>query len=307
MNEGLFKIQTSDIEKKSDSDLFEEIEELLARHDLPRGVKYNEWKRKVDEDDLSKEDLVLIISEINTVFNKLRSNKSKPFKGLSKKEGFIEKSLGRLREEIKNESIEKIKIVAEEALDQKMEMLGKGMSAQVFISKKYPEYCYKIITNPVVYGKDCNVQEEAEFLCDMANLGVEGVKVPKPFYYHMDDEVHMYVMENMKAVTLADIKNGKAALPKDMDIEKAISNLRTFFKEMHEKTKLHHRDFHDGNLMIDAEGIPCVIDPGKAKRRSFDGEEMYRNINHGLGTRDVYIDDLEGLEEHIKVIRKLHN
>lgn len=306
MKEDLFQNQILEANDKGVDDLFDEVEKLLERHDLPRGGKYDEWRKRVDKDDLGKEDLIAIILEINNVFRALADNRNKPFRGLGRKDGFIEKSLSNLREEIKIVSVEKIKIVVKEALNKKMEMLGEGMSAQVFFSKKYPEYCYKIIVNSVVYGKDCSVQEEADFLCEMANLNVDGVRVPRPFYYHMDDEVHMYVMENLNAVTLADIKAGKAILPKNMDVEKVIADLRTFFKEMHEKIKLYHRDFHDGNLMIDSNGTPCIIDPGKAKKRSFDNEEMYRSINYNLGTRDIYIDDLRELEEHIRVIRKLH-
>ncbi len=63
---------------------------------------------------------------------------------------------------------------------------------------------------------------------------------------------------------------------------------------MHEKG-IHHRDAHDGNIMIDREtGAPYVIDFGNATYGN--GEDIYRDDYPG-GRRIVYTKDIDNIDK----------
>lgn len=300
MNELPPQIQNNET-SKTEIELLNEIEDLLDAKDLPRGPKHNDWHQRLDKGDLNKAELEALLSEIQLVRNKIKSIQEKPFSGHKKTEKIYDENISGLDEAIKNDSIAKIKAIAEEARQRKLEMLGYGMSAQVFISDKYPEYCYKIITNPEVYATGCDVRTETEFLCEMLDLEVDNVKIPKPYYYIMDDDVHMYVMENMRAVTLLEIERGEKSLPEKFDFDKFSQGLRDFFEALHQ-ANIYHQDFHNKNLMIDENGLPCVIDPGRAKKQSLVGWDADPNINAKLKKMDI-----DDLERHFSVIKKLTN
>ncbi len=152
------------------------------------------------------------------------------------------------------------------------------MSANVFISKTCPNMCYKIITDSAEYENCATVKEEMIFLDKLINVNVNGVRVPRPHYYHMTPDNHLCVMEKLNAATLQEILDKKQTLPSNFDIEKKFEDLRQFFDIMHKKYHIHHQDFHEGNIMFDLDdGTIYVIDFGKAIYSFGEEGDMHKN------------------------------
>jgi serine/threonine protein kinase len=82
-------------------------------------------------------------------------------------------------------------------------------------------------------------------------------------------------MERINGISLRDAILGKEEFPKNFNFEEFFIELEKFIKIMHEEG-IYHRDFHDGNIMIDSEtGNPWLIDFGRSKKRVLTDENPY--------------------------------
>lgn len=217
---------------------------------------------------------------------------STPFMDYDDSESVFENNINK---ETKTETRKKIEKIVAMCKDGELDSIGKGYTAEVFQSKACPKCCYKVIHDLEEYKKGCTIQQEAliqDVLCD---LGVEGVTVPKPYYYRMAPDSHVMVMESLDVFTIKDIAEGKNRLPENFDLEKSISALKEFVKKMH-SMGIHHRDLHDKNIVIFKEtGEFGVIDFGKAKTGCEKNlENAYRNED------EIYIEEKNGEEIRYK-------
>lgn len=89
--------------------------------------------------------------------------------------------------------------------------------------------------------------------------------------------------------------------PEHFDHERFISGLRAYIKVMHDEYRIHHRDLHSGNIMIDREtGDARVIDFGKSKHFIMEPSEQvgfYRETD-AWGTVNVFLIDEQKINEY---------
>jgi serine/threonine protein kinase len=106
-------------------------------------------------------------------------------------------------------------------------------------------------------------------------------------------------MERIYGCSIGDIVYGTDKVPDNYDHRKFFTKLKENIKKMHENN-IHHRDLHEGNVMIDQNGDPVIIDFGTACM-AFSGDEhpygeKVRMFNEGTGRyefREGYFKDDE--------------
>jgi serine/threonine protein kinase len=130
--------------------------------------------------------------------------------------------------------------------------------------------------------------KEKVFLEKLKNLGAK-VRVPKVYvsYENGDAGYDFLMMESLPAVSIDDVLQGRAELPKNFDLASFRDDLNDFVERMHSEN-IYHRDLHEGNIMIDKETCqPYVIDFGAAA-------EFYGQIE--IGERGPYHITKDGRE-----------
>lgn len=194
-------------------------------------------------------------------------------------------------------------------------MLGAGRTAKVFPDSFSNGMCHKVIYDKELLFND--VEEEAEYLDALLDIESKA-RVPQPIMHvfakvvedHNGKEYiktqQVLMMEEINGLSIKDIEEGKGSIPKDFKIEPFMVELRKFFSEMHNDKKIHHRDFHEGNLMIDFDtNMPVVIDFGHATRKNLKDEDPYRSDPDFRNKINVFLNDdaqIDRLEEKIAAL-----
>ena len=253
-------------EENRSEDVYDQIEEKLDKlrnYSAGGAIKADELEKSI----IGHEDPQKLLKDIQCYINKQeerqKKNKKKIFdQPIQTEEKFF---LEGMTEEEKQESEKKLKQIANEAINKKWEELGEGYTAKVFTSSVDCECCFKIITEPQEYKKGNDVKREMEYLDKLKDLDAE-VRTPYPYYYFMNEENHLYVMEKLNAVGLDEVMFGKKEIPDNFNFDSFFKKLENFVQKMNQKN-IYHRDLHEGNIMIDKEtGDPRIIDFGKSKR-----------------------------------------
>jgi len=204
------------------------------------------------------------------------------------------------------ETSEEILKMSEDILNDPNTRLGEGRVASVHNGRDYPEYCFKIIVNEINYESENKVNKESEFLDQLADLNVRGVRVPKPYYYYMSEDRHLLVMETLDAVALSDILENIKELPENFDEDDIFSSVREFIVEMN-KRGIRHCDISAGNIMVDRKTRKgYIIDFGRSKYDIGDLGDDY--IERSEGGKVTYIKSdikrLRGVEIQFKKWKK---
>lgn len=267
--------------KKNIFEIGEEVEKMINQ--LPDGPKKNEFQDKYDTDD--DNELLELHKLLMEKHKEIDSFKKKPFIDFAKVE---KKYADNSEKNMVNGFNKKISTVVSLAKGGKIESIGSGKTANVVIMSDSPEYCFKIINNVREYKNNLTVEEESDFLNFLAKFEVDGVRSPKPYYFRMDEDLHILVMETLDAVSIEDVlkdENNKL-LPDNFDFDVFFEKLENYINELH-KQGVHHRDLHSGNVMIEkSTGNPMVIDFGKSVKGALrDEEKIYREKKHD---RDVF-------------------
>lgn len=139
--------------------------------------------------------------------------------------------------------------------------LGSGFNAEVFAINdaegKFSELCVKKIKkNPDVIIND--IEDEAKL---QAKAALAGVRTPR-YVMALRDTVtkeKYIIMERIEGISLAEGNE----MPQNFEYKKFFQELRSMLDRMHE-ARIHHRDLHGGNIMINQEGEPVIIDFGSA-------------------------------------------
>ncbi len=249
-------------EEGDDYDIESEIEDRIeVLRTYSAGAR--EKADKLEEELWEVEDLEGLLRRVEYYINKQEEhlNNKKRFPGtvdnydeifLEGDDNNLEAGFDKIAKEIVGEKFKELEI-------------GRGLSAAVFTSSNYPEYCFKVITDPDEYRKGNSVEQEIQFLSITKDISLD-VKIPQPYYCFMSQENHFYVMDKLDAVDLKDLILEKEEVPDSFDFDSFFEKVSLFVEKMNEK-KIYHRDLHEGNIMIDRKtGSPCVIDFGKSKK-----------------------------------------
>ena len=184
--------------------------------------------------------------------------------------------------------------------------IGKGMTAEVFISKTNPDVCYKIIHNDGDYKFRHSVCDEGELLAKAEKISRSlDIKVPKPYYSILTksergDEFEVLVMERLHSSSIKDILANDLDVPESFDFKDFSSKVEIFFSRLHEQN-IYHRDAHGGNIMIENEtDLPCVIDFGASIEMPLRSEDPYHQVN-AQGETIIFTPDEQRIRQELRV------
>lgn len=151
--------------------------------------------------------------------------------------------------------------------------IGYGKNAEVrgLDEGRFKSVCAKQIKElPLIKCND--IDTEVDFQ-DRAKA--VGVKTPLTFAYIeiMEDnkKKKLILMQRIYGCSIGDIVYDNAQVPDNYDHKKFFSKLKEYINKLHD-ANIHHRDLHEGNVMIDENGDPVIIDWGTACT-SFSGDE----------------------------------
>lgn len=188
------------------------------------------------------------------------------------------KVIERFTKKLNQEQEEEILTCLEETIIS-AEKIGFGANAEVFkMHHPYQSICVKMLKkNRTIIN---TAKEEAEMQSKINELGVT---TPKSLLRVKNQKTgqEYLLMERIEGYSLDQIQQNQE---KFADIRKMIDvnffqEVERMFKILHEN-KIHHRDFHSGNLMIDViNKKPVIIDFGATVETWTDDEdEIYRPI-----------------------------
>ncbi len=178
-------------------------------------------------------------------------------------------------------------------------LLGAGKAARVVASIDNPEVCYKIMLplGKVPPGTN-SVAVEADLQDEISALGeFNGVRVPTVYTYLEQENTRAIVMERLDAPSLRDIFDEKEEWPASFEANTFFGALKGFLEAMHGHG-YHHRDLHEGNVLVDREtGLPRVIDFGYGTR-VYGDDDPYRKeyVETGHSKQLVLMSDMGGLQ-----------
>ncbi len=194
-----------------------------------------------------------------------------------------------VRRYIENKEAEEL-IECLETLEPESVVIGQGKNAEVYglDEGRFKSVCVK------------KIREQPELKCNDLDTEVDfqnrarelGIKTPLTFAYIIIKEEkpqEMILMERIYGCSIGDIVFGNEKVPDNYDHKKFFAKLKEQVKALHE-ANIHHRDLHEGNVMIDEHGDPVIIDFGAACT-SFSGDEhpygeQVRMLNKKTGRYD---------------------
>jgi len=183
--------------------------------------------------------------------------------------------------------------------------IGSGKTAAVMILEKKNDICLKIVdknrsrSNRVNINN--NVNDELNFLDKLSSkqflkeLNLEQEKiVPKPFLSKKELNREFLFMEHIKGSSLEDILKDKKNMSQNINWELFFSKLENLIQELNAHN-IYHRDLHAGNIMINENHEPIIIDFGDAYESFFVDENPYRE---DIGTQTItYKSDKENIQQ----------
>ncbi len=189
--------------------------------------------------------------------------------------------------------------------------IGKGRTAKVLTLEEDRAICMKAVFNKEISLNDS--YKEMDFLDELSK---KGYPVPKPLSVFKTGGEDYFFMETVASekspdgLSLADLvdKNQIDKLPVNFDFKVFFEELDKIVDSMNKNEKIYHRDLHLGNIMINSEGLPSIIDFGDAER-VFGGEDPFRKID-GAGRLKIIHKDSDKVKKAYREVGsylKLHN
>lgn len=181
--------------------------------------------------------------------------------------------------------------------------LGEGQNGKVYQSLRQPQACYKVLFLERANQLGANIVREAVMQYEIGKVIRESgadVNVPQVFCFVSHPQVRAVMMEKVEGVSLLDVLEGRVAdgFPPGFEVQTFFKKLAAAVEAMNEHGYFH-RDLTNnaGNVMIDKEGKPWIIDFGSAIRSvSTDTEEAFRTYQLTANGPKIIGNDLAGIE-----------
>lgn len=181
--------------------------------------------------------------------------------------------------------------------------IGEGNNASIYIPKEesLQSVCIK-------KGKEKqmmifnNIDDECELQKESKNLGI---RTPLTLLSFTTKEKEDYlIMEKINGHSIKEIIENHSLLPEKFNYQIFCKSLDEQIDKMH-KGGIYHRDLHNGNVMIDEEGLPVIIDFGTAVRGSGSDntyEDTVQMYNHQKGSYE-FINNI--FEDDIRMVKNI--
>ncbi len=211
----------------------------------------------------------------------------------------IERKIEVLHKYLESASEEDICDCLERNRDKAIE-LGRGNHAVVYTVEDpvLGSVCVKeMIQDPEIEANDPEIEFEIQ-----DELNQKGVKTPYVIAQVLDKESkkQYIVMERINGFSIKDFIREKKDLPENFDLEIFIEKLSKVVNSIHENNIIH-RDLHSGNVMIDEEVEPVVIDFGMSSYGSPNMEKAYeKEITKRIGGKKTRVID-KGLDDKMQI------
>ena len=175
--------------------------------------------------------------------------------------------------------------------------LGAGMTAYVLESDVDPDICMKVLHDKTISKN--GIKEEMAY---NAALYEKGFSVPAPICTATTEEHDYYFQEKINGITLKQLVEEARIeeLPNSFNFRNFFDELRKIVTEMN-KLGYHHLDLHTGNVMINEEGDPVIIDFGDATKVSLASEEPHRAVD-SRGILRVKPKDLDRVTQNMSEV-----
>jgi tRNA A-37 threonylcarbamoyl transferase component Bud32 len=183
-------------------------------------------------------------------------------------------------------------------------VLGAGQTGRVFESAQYPGICYKFMYDMREYAKWNSVAVEAELLARLASFSVGGVRTPKPYFFIEEKDFVVLAMQKIEGMTVKEVCEGTAVAPKGFDVQVFMRALEEYVVAMHREYGVYHRDLHEGNVLVTAQGLPCVIDFNKSIHIRLPDEDPTVTVDPVHGTITRFTDDAEYLRQMQRLFKE---
>ncbi len=159
------------------------------------------------------------------------------------------------------------------------EKLGEGNLAKVFSVGHIHPCCIKIIKKPEhrTVQNNYSFDHEFDFQSMVSRMSrADRVQIPRVLSSVSDPETGLdfFFMDKVDGNSLRQIFNGEASLPDNFDMDVFFGKLEKFIEDFN-NDGYYHRDLHAGNIMVDREGNPWVIDFGSSIHQPGASEDIF--------------------------------
>ncbi len=205
------------------------------------------------------------------------------------------------REQMSEEAL----TIARSIIERSDNIIGTGGTGRVHTSTQYLGTCYKYIFNTGKEYTNHNDVFEEERITDLASsLVVNKVRCPKTLFVFSEGNTSVLVLEELRAISLKRAIALPSLLPEGFDIDTFFADLEAYIHALHTRYRVHHRDLHADNIMIDTDsGHAYVIDFGRAVSDILDDEDPYVMVDAQGNTVGKYLNDVQQIGLHKNALR----
>ena len=177
--------------------------------------------------------------------------------------------------------------------------LGSGENGKVLASVRQERACYKVLYPERVRDLGLNIVREAVMQHNIQKLlskHKDVARVPQVLAFVDHERARAVMMEKIDGCSLLDIFKGKNNFPQNFDIEVFFAKLEKAVTVMNEQG-YYHKDLTNnaGNVMIDAEGNPWIVDFGSAiKSCGVSSDPRFYQITNGGAY--IFAHDVSGIQ-----------